>query len=201
MAEVKGQDVSVIVGEGGLTGKALIAGRARRMAATRVVVGLYGLFAVAVSIKGILPLWAREGSQRSGPSTSSLLTLDFPYRPALGGEGLPATGAEREGQRASGQGGRCGCTVLGRWENPRTDGAWSRGHARRAGMVDEGLRRGQSQADGWPTGACVEPRADETRSAEWRLRTNRLRRRIQWVDGQLQADEQVDALAAGRHMD
>lgn len=54
-AEVKGQDVSVIVGVGSPTGKALITGRARRIVATRVVVGLYRLFPITVSIKGILP--------------------------------------------------------------------------------------------------------------------------------------------------
>ena len=54
-AEVKGQDVPVIVGIRSPTGKALIAGRARRVVATRVVVGLYSLFPITVSIKGILP--------------------------------------------------------------------------------------------------------------------------------------------------
>lgn len=55
MAEIKGQDVPVIVGVWRLTGKALIAGRARRVVATGVVVGLYSLFPITVSIKGILP--------------------------------------------------------------------------------------------------------------------------------------------------
>ena len=64
-AEVKGQDVSVIVGVGSPMGKALITGRARRIVATRVVVGLYRLFPITVSIKGILPLWAREREVRS----------------------------------------------------------------------------------------------------------------------------------------
>lgn len=64
MAEIKGQDVPVIVGVWRLTGKALIAGRARRVVATGVVVGLYSLFPITVSIKGILPLWAREREVR-----------------------------------------------------------------------------------------------------------------------------------------
>lgn len=63
-AEIKGQDVPVIVGVGSPTGKALIAGRARRVLATRVVMGLYSLFPITVSIKGILPLWAREREVR-----------------------------------------------------------------------------------------------------------------------------------------
>lgn len=41
-------------------GKALITCRARRVVATQVVVGLYSLLLITVSIKGILPLWARE---------------------------------------------------------------------------------------------------------------------------------------------
>lgn len=64
-AEVKGQDVPVIVRVGSLTGKALIAGRARRVVATQVLVGLGRLFPITVSIKGILPLWAREREVRS----------------------------------------------------------------------------------------------------------------------------------------
>lgn len=64
MAEIKGQDVPVIVGVWRLTGKALIAGRARRVVATGVVVGLYSLFPFTVSIKGFLPLWAREREVR-----------------------------------------------------------------------------------------------------------------------------------------
>lgn len=54
-AEVKSQDVPVVVGIGSLTGKALIAGRARRVVATQVAVGLCSLFLITVSIKGILP--------------------------------------------------------------------------------------------------------------------------------------------------
>lgn len=54
-AEVKGQDVLVIVRVGSLTGKALIAGRARRVVATQMLVGLDRLFPITVPIKGILP--------------------------------------------------------------------------------------------------------------------------------------------------
>lgn len=54
-AEVKGQDVPVIVGIGSPTGKAFITGRARRVVATRVVVGLYSQLLVTVPIQGILP--------------------------------------------------------------------------------------------------------------------------------------------------
>lgn len=82
-AEVKGQDVPVIVGIGSLTGKALITGRARRVVATRVVVGLYSLLLVTVPIQGILPLWAREKSQKLGHLVPSLLTIYSPYRPQL----------------------------------------------------------------------------------------------------------------------
>lgn len=64
-AEVKSQDVPVVVGIGSLTGKAFIAGRARRVVATQVAVGLCSLFLITVSIKGILPLWARERRVRS----------------------------------------------------------------------------------------------------------------------------------------
>lgn len=64
-AEVQGQDVPVIVGIGSLPGKALISGRARRVVATRVVVGICSLFLITVAIKGILPLWARERKIRS----------------------------------------------------------------------------------------------------------------------------------------
>lgn len=64
-AEVKGQDVPVIVGVGSPTGKALIAGRTRRVVATRVLVGLDRLFPITISIKGILPLRAREREVRS----------------------------------------------------------------------------------------------------------------------------------------
>ena len=64
-AEVQGQDVPVIVGIGSLPGKALISGRARRVVATRVVVGICSLFLITVAIKGILPLWARKRKIRS----------------------------------------------------------------------------------------------------------------------------------------
>lgn len=55
LADVKSQDVPVIVRVGSPTGKALIPGRAKGVAATRVLVGLYSLLLVTVSIKGILP--------------------------------------------------------------------------------------------------------------------------------------------------
>lgn len=64
-AEVKGQDVVVVVGVGSLTGKTLIPSRAGRVLAAGVRVGLYSLLPVTVSIKGILPLWARERNIRS----------------------------------------------------------------------------------------------------------------------------------------
>ncbi|KAB1260855.1 hypothetical protein Cadr_000024860 [Camelus dromedarius] len=86
-AEVKGQDVPVIVGIRSPTGKALIAGRARRVVATRVVVGLYSLFPITVSIKGILPL------QKLGPLAPSLLNFCFPY--------CPMKGEEPEGKEAA----------------------------------------------------------------------------------------------------
>lgn len=64
-AKVNGQDVPVVVGVGSLTGKALIPGRAGRVVATQVVVGLYSQFPFTVSVKGILPLWAKEREVRS----------------------------------------------------------------------------------------------------------------------------------------
>lgn len=54
-AEVKGQDVTVIVGVGSPTRKALIPSGAGRVFATGVMVCLCRLFLVAVSIKGVLP--------------------------------------------------------------------------------------------------------------------------------------------------
>lgn len=81
-AKVNGQDVPVIVGVGSLTGKALIPGRAGRVVATQVVVGLYSQFPITVSVKGILPLWAKEREVRS-LDTGPLPTLCFPGCPML----------------------------------------------------------------------------------------------------------------------
>lgn len=109
-AEVKGQDVPVIVGVGSLMGKAFIASRAGWVVAARVVAGLYGLFLITVSVKGILPLWAKQReSQKLGHLAPSPLTPACLAAPMLPGEGLAAPGAEREGQ-----GGSCGCVGLGR---------------------------------------------------------------------------------------
>ena len=108
-AEVKGQDIPVIVGIRSPTGEALIAEGARGVVATRVVVGLYSLLPVTVPIEGILPLWTRERQVRrldTGPPVPLLLSLPHPMRRTL-----PAPGAEREGQRGS-----CGCVGLGRWK-------------------------------------------------------------------------------------
>lgn len=75
LAEIKGQDVPVIVGIWRLTGKALIAGRARRVVATGVVVGLYSLFPITVSIKGILPSLPCTGVVVSLPTAALKLPL------------------------------------------------------------------------------------------------------------------------------
>ena len=63
-AEVKGQDIPVIVGIGSPTGEAFIAEGARGVAATRVVMSLYSLLPVTVPIESILPLWTRERQVR-----------------------------------------------------------------------------------------------------------------------------------------
>lgn len=76
-AEVKGQDIPVIVGIGSSAGKALVTGRARRVVAARVGVGLYGQLPLTVSVQGILPLWSRERQVR-GLATWPL-PLPAPY--------------------------------------------------------------------------------------------------------------------------
>lgn len=106
-AEVKGQDIPVIVGIGSPTGEALVTEGARGVVATRVVVGLYSVLPVTVPIEGILPLWTRERQVRrldTGPPVPLLPSLPHTMRRAL-----PVPGAEREGQRGS-----CGCVGLGR---------------------------------------------------------------------------------------
>lgn len=67
-AEVKGQEIPVIVGVGSPLGEAFVTGRARRVVATGVGVGLYSQFPITVFIQGVLPLWNRRDSVR-GPTT------------------------------------------------------------------------------------------------------------------------------------
>lgn len=55
-AEVHGQEIPVVVGVGSPLGKALIAFRAGRVPAARVVVGLYSQFSLTESVQGLLPL-------------------------------------------------------------------------------------------------------------------------------------------------
>ena len=59
-AEVNGQEIPVIVGVGSIFGKTVVAGRAGRVVAAHVEVGLYSLFLLTVSVKAVLPLWARK---------------------------------------------------------------------------------------------------------------------------------------------
>lgn len=74
-AEVKGQDVVVVVGVGSLTGKTLIPSRAGRVLAAGVRVGLYSLLPVTVSIKGILP--GLPGAAVVVPLAAAALELHF----------------------------------------------------------------------------------------------------------------------------
>lgn len=76
-AKVNGQDVPVVVGVGSLTGKALIPGRAGRVVATQVVVGLYSQFPITVSVKGILPSLPSTGVVVPLPAA----TLELPLQP------------------------------------------------------------------------------------------------------------------------
>lgn len=63
-AEVKGQEIPVIVGVGSPLGEAFVPGRARRVVATGVGMGLYSQFPITVFIQGVLPLWNRRFRQR-----------------------------------------------------------------------------------------------------------------------------------------
>lgn len=66
-AEVKGQEIPVIVGIGSPFREAFVTGRARRVVATGVGVGLYSQFPITVFIQGVLPLWSRRDYVR-GPT-------------------------------------------------------------------------------------------------------------------------------------
>lgn len=80
--KVKGQDVPVIVGVRSLLGKALIAGRTGWVVATRVGVGLYGLFLITVFVEGVLPLWPKRAKSEAwtrGPFSAYPLLPCLPH--------------------------------------------------------------------------------------------------------------------------
>lgn len=106
-AEVNGQEIPVIFGEGSLLGEAFVAFRAGRVPAAGVGVGLYSQFSLTVAIEGLLPLRQKEGSQKPGLFSPSPLTLHFPCCPHHRERDSPPQ-CQREGQRARGQGGSCG---------------------------------------------------------------------------------------------
>lgn len=105
-AEVKGQDVPIIVGIGSPLGKAFITDGTGWVVATHVVVGFYCLLLVTVSVQGILPLW-QEREVRSLCTWPFLSPSTSLSSPALR-QGTPASG-----QRESEERGSCGCASLG----------------------------------------------------------------------------------------
>lgn len=172
-AEVKGQEIPVIVGIGSPLGEAFVTGRAGRVVATGVGVGLYSQFPVTVFIQGVLPLWTRRDSVR-GPTTwpplpsPHLITIIYETRPW-----------DRE-RRVKSWRTRRQLWVCGLGKVRGTQMKLLVSHWRRAATAGtEGQLRpelnGWRMADRCTCGVTGGSRVDAPRTAARRLRVNRLR--------------------------
>lgn len=88
-AEVKGQDIPVVVGIGSPAGEALVSGGAGRVVAAGVGVCLYGQLPLTVLVQGVLPLRA-EREVRAGPPCAPYHTVSLSSEGRGGAEGRQA---------------------------------------------------------------------------------------------------------------
>lgn len=186
-AEVKGQEIPVIVGIGSPLGEAFVTGRAGRVVATGVGVGLYSQFPVTVFIQGVLPLWTRRDSIR-GPTTwpplpsPHLITIIYETRPH-GPRGRVNNWRTRRGLWVCGLGKVRGTQMkllVSHWRRDATAGTEGQLRPELDGRADG--RQVHVRGHGWVTGGCAQDGSTKTQSEQTQMTDTAM-------DGQSQADE------------